>query len=76
MIMVFAAALYSGAKAEANSPVTGYVVAPGDNLWSIVNAHYPSTIDPRVKVEEIRAANNLEDSRIHPGTRLKLPPTY
>ena len=75
-MVVLAIALYSGTMADAGSPATGYTVAPGDNLWSIAITHYPPTVDPRVKIEEIRTYNDLHGSEIRPGTRLKLPPAY
>ncbi len=62
-----------GTGAEAGPPPVSYTVAPGDTLWSIADERYPPTEDPRVRIEEIRQMNGMEDSRIYPGMRIELP---
>ncbi len=53
-------------------PETTMVVQPGDTLWSIATAHYPSD-DVRAKVEDIEHANGLQGPIIEPGETLRLP---
>lgn len=45
--------------------IVGYIVQPGDSLWKIAREFHTS-------VDEIMAANNLDDSMIHPGDKLIL----
>ena len=68
-------ALYTGARADAESPAVYYNVSAGDTLWSVTTAHYASSEDPRPIVEEIRTLNDLSGSKLYPGMRLKLPST-
>ncbi len=53
-------------------PETTVVVQPGDTLWSIAAAHYPSD-DVRARVEDIERANGLQGPTIEPGETLRLP---
>lgn len=71
--MVATWALYTGARADAESPAAYYDVSAGDTLWSVATTHYPPSEDPRPIVEEIRAMNDLSGSKLYPGMRLKLP---
>lgn len=71
--MVATWALYTGARADAESPAAYYDVSAGDTLWSVTTAHYPPSEDPRPIVEEIREMNDLSGSKLYPGMRLKLP---
>ncbi len=48
------------------------VVQPGDTLWSIAAAHYPSD-DIRARVDDIEQANGLRGPAIEPGETLRLP---
>lgn len=48
------------------------VVQPGDTLWSIASAHYPSD-DVRVRVDDIERANGLHSPVIEVGQTLQLP---
>jgi LysM repeat protein len=50
-----------------------YVVSGGDTLWSIAAREYGTGIDLRRAVYEIRDANSLSTSAVHPGERLTLP---
>lgn len=72
-VAVAACALYAGTRADAEQPPTSRVVAPGDTLWSIAADHYPPSEDPRVAIEAIREANDLEGYQIQAGPRLELP---
>ncbi len=51
---------------------TTVVVEPGDTLWSIALAHYPSD-DVRVRVVDIEQANGLSGPTIEAGQTLRLP---
>ena len=53
-------------------PEATVVVQPGDTLWSIAEAHYPSE-DVRVRVDDIERANGLGDPVIEVGQTLRLP---
>ncbi len=48
------------------------VVQPGDTLWSIAAAHYPSD-DVRARVQDIETANGLKSPVIEAGETLHLP---
>jgi nucleoid-associated protein YgaU len=56
---------------EGAGPERGYVVRPGDTLWTIAAAHYGG--DPREAIWEIRQRNGLDGSLIRPGQQLVLP---
>jgi nucleoid-associated protein YgaU len=53
-------------------PETKVVVQPGDTLWSIAAAHYPSD-DVRVRVDDIERVNGLRGPVIEVGQTLRLP---
>lgn len=59
-------------REEDQAPTTGediareYRVKTGDSLWTIARA-------AGISVADIRAANGLASSRIHPGQRLRIP---
>jgi hypothetical protein len=48
------------------------VVEPGDTLWGIAAARYPSD-DVRVRVDEIERLNGLHSPNIEVGETLRLP---
>jgi LysM repeat protein len=52
--------------------ISTVVVQPGDTLWSIASAHYPSD-DVRVRVDDIEQANGLRSPVIEVGQTLQLP---
>ncbi len=58
-----------GGTASQDSTV---VVQPGDTLWSIATAHYPSD-DVRARVQDIETANGLKNPLIEAGETLHLP---
>jgi Tfp pilus assembly protein FimV len=49
-----------------------YVVRPGDTLWSIARRSSPS-MDPRVVVGAITAANHVDPAALVPGQQLTIP---
>ena len=49
-----------------------YVVKPGDTLWSIARSSSPS-LDPRLVVSAIRAANRVDPAVLVPGQQLSIP---
>ncbi|HET7420053.1 MAG TPA: LysM peptidoglycan-binding domain-containing protein [Candidatus Dormibacteraeota bacterium] len=65
--IVLAAAAHGDTRAA-----TTVVVEPGDTLWSIAAAHYPSD-DVRIRVQDIEQANGLRGPQIEAGQTLKLP---
>jgi len=52
--------------------VSTVVVQPGDTLWSIASARYPSD-DVRIRVDDIERANGLRGPVIEVGQTLQLP---
>lgn len=60
---------HGGAAPAQDSTV---VVQPGDTLWSIAAARYP-TDDVRARVDGIERANGLRSPLIEVGELLKLP---
>jgi nucleoid-associated protein YgaU len=52
--------------------VTTVVVQPGDTIWSIAVARYP-TDDIRARVDDIERANGLNGPSIEAGETLRLP---
>lgn len=56
-------------------PVAGvpHTVLTGDTLWDIASEHVAPGDDVRVLIEQIKAANGLEDSIIRPGQVLLIP---
>lgn len=74
-LAVFVFTVFAMAQVARGSAVDGYTtvtVEPGDTLWSIASARYPSA-DPREKVREILDANGLSSPAIHAGEQLKVP---
>jgi hypothetical protein len=49
-------------------------VAPGDTVWSIVQAHYPEDADVRQRVDDVLSVNHLGGAALVPGQALTLPP--
>ena len=74
-VLVLAAALVlaSGRLAYGSEPLQlqTVVVAPGDSLWSIAQAHYGG--DPRPRVEQILRLNHLTSPVLVPGESLQIP---
>jgi LysM repeat protein len=52
--------------------LTTVVVQPGDTIWSIASARYP-TDDIRARVDDIERANGLNGPGIEAGETLRLP---
>jgi LysM repeat protein len=68
-VSVSLAVVAHGGTAPVNATV---VVQPGDTIWSIATAHYPSD-DVRARVDEIERANGLNGPGIEAGETLRLP---
>ncbi|HZK73979.1 MAG TPA: LysM peptidoglycan-binding domain-containing protein [Clostridia bacterium] len=60
------------ALGEARPMDVTVVVRPGDTLWGIAAARYPSD-DVRVRVDEIERLNGLRSPKIEVGETLQLP---
>ena len=52
--------------------VDTYIVKSGDTLWAIADRYCPDIVDIREWIAEVKELNNLNDSTIHPGQRLKV----
>ena len=50
-----------------------FAVQPGDTLWKIARMHLPDGMDIREFIFEIKKANDISTSIIHPGDVLLLP---
>ena len=80
-VTVGLAGILSGPVANAvgvgGSPDDGgsreYVVRPGDTLWSIAARTSPS-MDPRIVVDAIASANDVDPGALVPGQELSIPP--
>ena len=53
--------------------VTGYIVRPGDTLWSYASAITPAGHDVSETVDELIALNNLESGSLQAGQRIIVP---
>jgi LysM repeat protein len=74
LIVLCAAALAVGLAAHSSSgagPKRGYVVQPGDTLWSVAQKMYGG--DPRAGIWKIEQRNHLAAATIFPGEKLVLP---
>jgi LysM repeat protein len=60
-------------KASEYSETTVVYVDSGDSLWGIAREHGDSRYDARDVIDEIQKLNNLPDSTIYPGQKLKIP---
>lgn len=68
LTLAWAVVARAGSAAE---PERGYVVKPGDTLWSISIARYGG--DPRGGVWKIQKRNGLRNGAIRSGQLLVLP---
>jgi len=53
--------------------VTTITVNSGDTLWGIARKYGDQDTDPRNTVQVIRELNQLDDPKIYPGQKLKIP---
>jgi LysM repeat protein len=60
------------ALGDARSVNATMVVQPGDTLWDIAAARYP-TDDVRLRVDQIERLNGLRNPTIEVGETLRLP---
>jgi nucleoid-associated protein YgaU len=77
-VIVIAALIASGARfgrSECPAAADAVVVAvnEGDTLWDLAVRYGPSSADPRKTVCEIRKANDIVGSLIHPGDTVRIP---
>jgi LysM repeat protein len=76
LVMLALAALSVGlskvALGDTPPVIATMVVEPGDTLWGIAAARYPSD-DVRVRVDEIERLNGLHSPSIQIGETLRLP---
>ena len=49
-----------------------YVVRPGDTLWAVATRAAPD-VDPRVVVDAIASANDVDAGALVPGQQLSIP---
>jgi LysM repeat protein len=71
LALVIAIGLRTAPDSAATAPPQVYVVQAGDTLWTIAERHGDG--DPRDRVGEIRALNDLPGAHIVPGQSLLLP---
>lgn len=72
LFAVTGAALAFAVSGSAAAPDATVVVHPGDTLWTIAAAHYPSD-DVRARVADIERANGLQSPVLEVGETLRLP---
>ena len=79
MVAVALTAFLSGPVAQAvglhgapEANATTYVVRPGDTLWSIATRFRPGA-DPRLVVDRIARANDLDAGALVPGQQVTIP---
>jgi len=71
LALVIAIGLRTAPESAATAPPVAYRVQPGDTLWDIADRTYAG--DPRDRLGEIRALNDLEGSTLQAGQTLLLP---
>ena len=49
-----------------------YIVKSGDTLWEIADEFCPEGVDKREWIYEVQTINNIHDSAIYPGQRIKV----
>jgi nucleoid-associated protein YgaU len=79
LLVVALAAFLTGPVAQAvglrrppPAIATTYVVRPGDTLWSIATRFRPG-VDPRLVVDRIARANDLDAGALVPGQQVTVP---
>ena len=72
VIGVLSGSVANAVGASAAEPSRTYVIRPGDTLWSIAGRSSPA-IDPRLVIDAIREANDLDPAALVPGQRLLIP---
>jgi len=70
---LLASGLWVGRDSSAGSSAATVVVEQGDTLWELAVEYGPPGADVRKTVCEIRKANHLAASLIHPGDVLRIP---
>jgi LysM repeat protein len=75
LLALIAAGLHAGDNLPPteSGPAAVVIVQPGDTLWGIAIAYGPAGADPRATVTQIRRANDIAGSLIHPGDTLRVP---
>lgn len=77
LLLVFAVPDRANADAadavDAGTATTEVVVVAGDSLWAIAERHAPAGQNIAEFAFEIRVANGLDSSVIHPGQMLVVP---
>ncbi len=71
-VIAFSVVLAKVALGGSSQADVTVVVQPGDTLWAIAAAHYPSD-DVRARVVDIERANGLQSPVIDVGETLRLP---
>jgi nucleoid-associated protein YgaU len=74
---VCAVFLLIGGAADAGEPpvpAVEYVVAQGDTLWDIAEAHVAPEADVRPFIQAIKDRSGITSSSLRPGQILQIPP--
>lgn len=73
-VLLIAGPMFITASASPNNESKIVIVQEGETLWSIAEDNFDyKKEDIREYIYNIRTVNNLEDSSINIGQRLKLP---
>ena len=63
---------HSGGPARPGAGITKVQVQPGQNLWTLAEAHDPNA-DPRQVIQEILQLNSMSTDQLQPGQVLWMP---
>lgn len=83
-IIYFSPSILSGAKTlndnsntltnqTKNIEIEEVIVKNGDTLWNLARQYYDSKTDLRKVIHEIKDINDLTNSNLKPGQKIKIP---
>ena len=58
---------------QPNIEIDKVIVQNGDTLWNLAKRYYGENTDLREVIYEIRKINNMNNSDIRPGQKIKIP---
>ena len=72
VVLTFAVVISAVKKPNYDFVESSYVVKKGDCLWNIANMYRPATMNTEDYVDLLKELNDLTNSVIHVGQRLKV----
>lgn len=76
VVLIFLLLRSGTSKAMKEKDIFYYNVSAGENLWNISKEYCNNSKDIRTYIEEIKALNNMTDSKIYEGQTIKLIKEY